>query len=201
MILKIALGLVVLVAAVLGFAATRPDTLRVERTARIQAPPAAVYPHLVDLRGWTSWSPYEKLDPGMRRTFGGSPQGEGATYAWSGNAKAGAGVMRITEARTDARVVLALDFEKPFKASNTAKFTLAPDGDGTRVTWAMHGPMHFASKVMCLFLDMDSLLGKDFEAGLAALKEKAEDAAREKAAAAPSADPAPQAARALAAGR
>ncbi len=173
MLKKIAAAGVVLVAAVLAFAATRPDAFRVERTATIQAPPEAVYALIHDFRRWNEWSPFEKLDPRMERTFGGAAAGRGATYAWSGNGQAGAGRMEIVGASPE-RVTVRMDFRKPMRITNTAEFILEPAAGGTRVTWAMHGPSPFLSKVIGVFVDMDRMLGREFEAGLASLGAEAE---------------------------
>ncbi|MEP9317942.1 SRPBCC family protein [Pseudomonas sp. LABIM340] len=170
------IGLVVVVAVVvvLVLAANRPGTFRVERTARIQAPPERVQGYIEDFHLWAQWSPFEKLDPAMQRSFSGADKGRGAVYAWEGNGKAGAGRMEILESAPGSRVTIALDFLKPFKASNTAEFTLVPRDGGTEVTWAMFGPVPFVAKIMHLFFDVDSMVGKDFEAGLANLKTLAE---------------------------
>jgi len=150
-------------------AAAKPDTFRIERSLTIEAPPVRIAGYLIDFHRWRDWSPWEKLDPDMQRTYGGPESGEGAIYAWSGNGKAGAGHMRVTHAEPQ-RVVIALDFEKPFRASNTAEFTLQPAGGDTLVTWSMTGPQPFMSKLMHTVIDMDALVGRDFEAGLHNLK-------------------------------
>jgi hypothetical protein len=169
-----AIAVAVVIAALLAIAATRPDTFRVQRTALIQALPEEIFAEIQDFRRWTAWSPFEKMDPAMKRTHGGAASGQGATYAWEGNAKAGAGRMVIVQAPAPRRVEIEIDFLKPFKAHNTAEFTLEPRGDGTQVTWSMHGPSPFVSKVIGLFVDMDRMIGKDFETGLANLKAIAE---------------------------
>ena len=174
MLKKIALGVVVLIAALLIFAATRPDTFRVERTASINAPAATIFPLINDFRNWDSWSPWEKLDPNMTRTFSGSPRGEGAVYAWDGNSDAGAGRMEIVESIPPSKVTIQLDFTAPFESSNVTEFTLTPSGDSTTVTWAMHGNNEFIGKLMGIFMNMDSLIGGDFEKGLAAMATAAE---------------------------
>lgn len=170
----IALVMALAVAVVLVLAANRPGTFRVERTARIQAPPEKVQGYIEDFHLWAQWSPFEKLDPQMQRSFSGTDKGRGAVYAWEGNGKAGAGRMEILEIDPGSRVTIALDFRKPFKASNTAEFTLVPRDGGTEVTWAMFGPVPFVAKIMHLFFDVDRMVGKDFEAGLANLKALAE---------------------------
>lgn len=162
------------VVGVLGYAATKPDTFRIERSATIQAPPERIYAFVDDFRAWEAWSPYEKMDPAMKRTYSGAAHGQGARYAWEGNEHAGAGNMAITEAVPGEQIAIRLNFTKPFEASNTAEFTFKPEGGATKVTWAMHGPMPYISKVMDVLLGMDAMIGKDFEAGLASLKALAE---------------------------
>lgn len=169
MIKKTLLGLAVLLAGVLAFAATRPDTFRVERSALVQAPPEAVYAQVSDFHRWSAWSPWEKLDPDMKRTHSGAPAGVGAEYAWTGNSDVGTGRMEILEAEPASRVAIQLDFIDPWEASNLTEFTLSPEGDATRVTWAMTGENSYMGKVMSLFMDMDELIGADFEKGLAGL--------------------------------
>lgn len=170
------IGLVLagLVAAVLGLAATRPDAFRMQRTTRINAPPDRIFPHIADFRKWVEWSPFEKYDPALRRTHSGAASGTGAVYEWEGNSKAGKGRMEITEASAPRKIIIKLDFMKPFEAHNTAEFTLEPKGDATDVTWAMFGPSPFVTKVMGVFMSMDDMVGKDFEKGLASLKAIAE---------------------------
>jgi hypothetical protein len=163
----------VLLAGFLGFAATRPDTFRVQRSASIKAPPQKIVALIDDFHNWTSWSPWEKLDPGLKRTYGGAASGRGAVYEWEGNRKAGQGRMEVMET-SPSGVIIKLDFLKPFEAHNTAEFALQPGGDSTSVTWAMYGPNAYLSKVMSLIFNMDKMIGKDFEAGLANLKTVAE---------------------------
>jgi hypothetical protein len=174
MLKKIAIALAVVIVAILAYAATRPDTFRIQRTATIQAPAEKIYPHIEDFRQWTAWSPFETLDPNMKRTYGGAPKGEGATYAWEGNADAGSGRMQIREAKPSSLVLIDLEFTAPFAAQNVAEFTLAPAGDATNVTWAMSGPSPFLSKVIGVFMNMDAMIGGAFETGLANLKRVAE---------------------------
>ena len=170
LLLIVAIVVVVVIAAVLAYAATRPGTLRVERQARIQAPAAAIFPLINDFHRWAEWSPYEKIDPTMQRTFEGAPAGKGAVYQWSGDGKAGAGRMEIAEASPPSQVRIRLDFSRPMRASNIAEFTLEPDGDATRVRWSMEGPTPFIGKLFGIFVDMDNLIGRDFATGLANLK-------------------------------
>ena len=169
----VAIAVAVVIVAILAVAATRPDTFRVERTATLQAPPEKIEPLIDDFHRWAEWSPYEKLDPAMKKTYGGAPSGKGATYEWAGNGKAGQGRMEILDSSPD-KVAIQLDFLKPFESRNLAEFTLVPQGGATRVTWAMSGPMPFISKVMCLFVSMDKMVGDDFATGLANLKALAE---------------------------
>ncbi len=159
---------------ILVYASTKPDTFRVQRSATIKAPPDKLFPLINDFRTWTAWSPYEKKDPAMKRTFGATTSGKGAVYAWDGNKEIGQGSMEILESSAPSEVRVKLDFVKPFEAHNVVDFTLKPEGDATRVTWAMHGPAPFTSKLMQVFLDMDRMVGTDFEAGLANLKALAE---------------------------
>lgn len=165
------IGLILLLAiiAIVVIAAMQPDTFRLERTIAIKAPPEKILAQVADFRAWGAWSPWEKKDPGMKRTFGGPERGKGATYAWEGNKDVGSGRMEILDAQPQ-KVAIKLEFLKPFEATNTAEFTLTPQGDTTTVTWAMFGPSNFIQKMMCLFMSMDKLVGPDFEAGLASLK-------------------------------
>lgn len=170
MLKTIALAVVAAIAALLIFAATRPDTFRVERTARIQAPAEKIFPLIDDFHRWGTWSPYEKLDPEMKRTFGGSASGKGATYAWDSKGKAGAGRMEIVESSPSSKIAINLDFTSPMEGHNLAEFTLQPQGDATQVTWSMSGKSPYVAKLMGIFFNMDQMIGKDFEAGLANLK-------------------------------
>jgi uncharacterized protein YndB with AHSA1/START domain len=170
----ISIVIAVALLAVLAFAATRPDTFEVQRQTLIKAPPDKIAAYLNDFRQWAQWSPYEKLDPAMKRTFSGAASGKGAVYTWDGNGKAGAGRMEILDAPLPAKVRIKLDFIKPFEGHNTAEFTLQAQGDVTQVTWAMSGPAPYISKLMGLFFNMDKLIGTDFEAGLDNLKNVAE---------------------------
>ncbi|KQY98895.1 polyketide cyclase [Caulobacter sp. Root1455] len=170
----IAIVVAVAIVALLGYAATKPNHFRVARSTVIKAPPEKIYALIDDFHKWGAWSPYEKLDPAMTRTYGGPASGLGSTYAWSGNGKAGAGRMEIIEAAAPSKLVTSLDFTKPFEVHNKAIFTLVPEGEATRVTWAMEGPSPFLFKVMDVIFNMDRMAGKDFETGLASLKAEAE---------------------------
>lgn len=173
MLRYILLGIGTIVAGILAFAATRPETFRVERSIQIAASPDAIYPLLADFRQWTRWSPWEKLDPDMQRTFSGPPNGEGSIYEWHGNKKAGAGRMEIVEAVPGERVVIALSFIRPFESHNTTEFSLDND-DSTTLTWTMHGPAGYMTRLMTVFTSMDRLIGPDFDKGLESLKAEAE---------------------------
>ncbi len=170
----IAIIVVILIAAVLIYAATKPNTFRVERSISIKASPEKIFAIIDDFHLWGAWSPWEKIDPTMKRTFSGAANGKGAVYAWEGNNKVGTGRMEIMESSLPSKIIIKLDFLKPFEAHNTAEFTLEPQGDSTKLTWAMYGPSPYISKVMTVFCSMDNMVGKDFEAGLANLKALAE---------------------------
>lgn len=162
--------IVVAVAAVMIYAATKPDAFRVERSATINAPADKIFPLVNDLRRWTSWSPYESRDPEMKRSYSGPESGKGAAYEWDGNNNVGKGRMEIVEALPPGRVLIQLDFIKPFEGHNLALLTMEPKGDQTIVTWAMYGPSPYMSKLIGTFMDMDEMIGRDFAAGLANLK-------------------------------
>jgi hypothetical protein len=173
-VLKIVgLAVLVLVTVILVLPAFRPDTFRVQRGTVVKAPPERIVAELADFHGWSAWSPWEKMDPAMKRNYGGAAKGKGATYAWESD-KVGHGGMAITDV-TPSRVALDLDFVKPFEAHNKVDFTLAPAGkteagDATEVTWAMSGPVPYFFRLVHLFMNMDQMVGKDFETGLANLK-------------------------------
>ncbi|MDB6160700.1 MAG: hypothetical protein JWO04_4406 [Gammaproteobacteria bacterium] len=175
MIKIIVVAVIVVIAAILVLAATRPDTFRVERSAQISAPPDKILLLVNDFHQWGAWSPYEKLDPTMKRTYAGAGAGKGAVYEWEGNGKAGQGRMEIIDA-APTKTAIQLDFIKPFRAHNIAAFTARQQGDATRVTWSMEGPAPFVHKLVGLFLNMDKMIGADFETGLGNLKALAEKA-------------------------
>ena len=161
------------VAIVLIYAATRPDTFQVERSIAIDASPETIYPHIADFRLWQAWTPYDK-DPAMKLTYGGADSGKGATYAWQGNKEVGKGDIAITDAAPPGKVEMELHMIEPFEGRNHVVFTLAPQRDATRVTWAIDGKNNFMSKLVCLFMDMNKMIGSDFEKGLGRLKAVAE---------------------------
>jgi uncharacterized protein YndB with AHSA1/START domain len=174
MFVVIAIAVGVLLAALLGYAATRPDTFRVQRSQSMQTPPDRIFELIDDFHKWASWSPYEKLDPAMKKTFSGARSGKGAVYMWAGNSKAGEGRMEILDTVPASKTTIKLDFLKPFEGHNTAEFTLDARGGATEVTWAMYGPQPYMFKLMSVFFSMDKMVGKAFSAGLVNLKAIAE---------------------------
>ena len=174
MIKKIALVIVVLIAAVLVYAATRPDVLHIQRAASIKAPPEKIFPLIIDFHEWGRWSPYEKIDPAMKRTYSGAAEGKGAVYEWVGNNEVGSGRMEITDTSQPSRVTIQLDFTAPLEGHNVAEFVLASQGDTTNVTWTMDGPTPYIGKVIGVFMNMDTMVGGAFDEGLANLKAIAE---------------------------
>ena len=179
--LTILLILAVLLVALLALARTRPDTFRMERAIKIDAPIVQVAEQIDDFHRWSTWSPWEHIDPTMTRRFSGADAGVGAVYEWDSKGKAGAGRMEITEMRAGperALIAIRLEFFKPWKATNAAEFVMTPTKTGTDLNWAMTGPNPFMSKLMGVFVNFDKMVGKDFEAGLVALKRNAEQAPR-----------------------
>jgi len=157
-------------------ARTKGDTFRVERSTTIDAPAERIFEWLNDFRRWTEWSPWEDVDPDLRRSYDGPQTGVGSGYAWQGNRKAGSGRMEITGADHPRGIDLRIDFLKPFRSTNQVHFELAPTAaEGpTRVTWSMTGPKTLGTKLMGLFSSMDKMIGPDFEKGLGRLKAVAE---------------------------
>jgi uncharacterized protein YndB with AHSA1/START domain len=170
----IAVVLAIVIAIVLILAATKPNTFSVQRATTVRAPPERIFPLINDFHQWGSWSPYENKDPAMKRSFSGAADGKGAVYGWEGNKNVGSGRMEIMDTSKPSKIVIKLDFFTPFEGHNTAEFTMLPQGDATslitNVTWLMHGPAPFMSKVMQVFINLDNMIGKDFEIGLANLK-------------------------------
>jgi hypothetical protein len=187
MVKKIGLGLVAVVALFLVVVATRPAEFSVSRSTQMNAPADVVYAHVADFHEWANWSPWEKLDPGMKKTYSGAPSGVGAKYEWAGNDEVGSGAMTIADARPNELIGITLEFKEPFPATNRTEFTFAPAASGTTVTWTMSGKNDFMGKAFSLFMNMDKMVGGDFEKGLGELKARSEDkakkAAEEKAAA------------------
>jgi uncharacterized protein YndB with AHSA1/START domain len=174
MLKTILIVVVVLIAGVLIYAATRPDTFRVERSASIKAPPEKIFPLIDDLHRMQAWSAWEKVDPGMKRAHSGAASGKGAVYEWEGNKEVGQGRMEITESSPPSRIAIKMNFIKPFAAQNTLEFTLKSEGGSTRVTQAIFGSSPYLSKLFGLFCNMDKMIGEKFEQSLAALKTAAE---------------------------
>jgi hypothetical protein len=174
----IAAAIVLAVAIVLILAVRKPDTFRVQRVATIKAPADGIFSLINDFHRWKSWSPWENRDPALKRSFSGADSGKGAVYAWDGNKNVGSGRMEILDTSVPSKIVIKLDFFKPFEGHNTAEFTMLPQGDatntGTTVTWAMYGPAPFMSKLMQVFMNIDTMIGKDFETGLANLRKLTE---------------------------
>ena len=170
----IAVVLAAAIAVVLFLAATKPDSFSVERATSVTAPPDKIFPLIDDFHQWGSWSPYENKDPAMQRSYSGAASGKGAVYGWDGNSNIGSGRMEILDSSAPAKIVIKLDFFKPFEGHNTAEFTILPQGDATHVNWRMHGPASFISKLMQVFMNLDHMIGKDFEVGLVNLKQLAE---------------------------
>jgi uncharacterized protein YndB with AHSA1/START domain len=174
MLKTILLIVVAAIAALLIYAATKPDNFRLQRSTTIAAPPEKVFALINDLRQFNTWNPFAKMEPTAVLTYDATSAGVGGAYNWKGD-KTGEGRMQITESVPAQRVSAKLDFSKPFEAHNLVDFTVQPQGDkGSTVTWAMHGPMPYVNRVMTVFFDMDKTVGKDFEAGLANLKALAE---------------------------
>lgn len=166
----IVVAVALLVGAFAVFVALQPSDFRIERSAAIAAPPAAVFAQVNDFRRWQAWSPWEKLDPALKRSYEGADAGQGAQYAWQGNKDVGEGRMTILESRPGERVRIRLEFFKPFAATNTAEFSFKPSAGGTSVTWAMEGKNNFVARAICVFMDMDKMVGGQFEQGLSQLK-------------------------------
>lgn len=172
--MEIAIGIVIVLAVLLaGFlvmVALRPAEFQISRSATMNATPASVFPHVNDFHRWEAWSPWAKMDPHMKTTFEGPASGQGAKYSWVGNKKVGEGKMTVIQSEPPGLVRIKLEFLKPMRATNTANFTFQPESQGTKVTWTMSGTNGFMGKMFFLFMDMEKLIGPDFEKGLAALK-------------------------------
>ena len=174
MIKKIFIALAAIVALFIIIVVLQPADFRVTRSTTIAAPAQIVFAQVYDFHKWEAWSPWAKLDPSMKTTHSGAPAGVGAVYAWSGNDKVGEGRMTLSETRPNELIVINLEFIKPFAANNTTEFVFKPEADKTQVTWNMSGKHNFISKAFSLFMNMDKMVGGDFEKGLAQLKSVAE---------------------------
>jgi uncharacterized protein YndB with AHSA1/START domain len=163
MLIKIIIAIVVVVAVILIYASTKPDTFRVERSATFKATPEKVFAQINDFHNWPAWSTWERMDPNMQKTHSGAASGVGAKYAWQGNNKVGQGDMEITETIPNSKVMVNLNFLKPMEAHNIGEFTITPEGEGARLNWAMYGPAPFMTKLFGVFVNMDKMIGKDFE--------------------------------------
>ena len=179
MIKKVLLVLAAIVVLLVVVASLQPSTYRVARIASISAPPDVIFAQVNDLHRWEAWSPWEKLDPAMKRTYEGAPAGKGAVYAWTGNSQVGEGRMTVTESRPNELIRFKLDFLKPFASTCTAEFTFKPEGNQTAVTWSMAGEKNLMCKAVGLFMSMDKMLGSEFEKGLSNLKSVTETATKQ----------------------
>lgn len=171
---RLAIALALLVAAFAVVAWLQPDDYRLTRSTVIWAPAAKIFPHVNDLRQWEDWSPWAKLDPNAKVTFAGPQSGPGASFQWDGSSKVGAGTMTITESKPNERVATRSDFVRPLKGTSNSEFVFSQTGERTNVIWTMSGTHNFISKAMCLVMSMETMLGPDFERGLAQLKQVAE---------------------------
>ena len=181
MLKKIGLGVLVVIAVLVVVIATRPAAFSIERNATIAASPEVVFSFLDDFHQWSKWSPWDKRDPNMRRTYEGAPSGVGAMYSWEGNSQVGEGRMTLTESQPNERVRIKLDFIKPFTATNEVDLTIKPAAGAVVVAWVMRGNNNFMAKAFSMVMDMDKMVGKDFEAGLGQLKQASEEEARRRA--------------------
>ena len=169
MAIWIGVAVVVLIIAAVAFIATRPTDFRVQRSAHVSAPPPVVFSIINDLHQWGRWSPYDKRDPNMKKAFDGPAEGPGSVYTWNGNNEVGEGRLTIQESKPGELVRMKLEFSRPFKATNEVNFKLVPSEGGTRISWIMDGKHNFMMKAMSLFMNMDKMIGTDFEQGLANL--------------------------------
>ena len=179
MLKKILIALAAIVVVFIAVVAMQPSDFRVARTATISAPAPAVFAQVNDFHNWEEWSPWAKLDPAAKNSFEGPSAGSGAIFRWAGNKEVGEGSMTITESRPSDLIRIKLEFLKPFQATNTAEFTFKPEGNQTAVTWSMAGKNNFISKAICLFMNMDKMVGGKFEEGLASLKSVVEAGTKE----------------------
>ena len=178
MLTKVLVALAVVVVVLVIIVALQPSKFRVARSTTISAPAPAVFAQVNDFHKWEAWNPWGKVDPAMKQTYEGAPAGTGAIYTWVGNKEVGEGRMTITESRPSDLVRVKLEFMKPFAATNTAEFSFNPEGNQTEVTWSMTGENNFVAKAVHLFMNMDKMIGDQFEKGLADMKAAVEAAAR-----------------------
>jgi hypothetical protein len=176
MLKKILIGLAVVVIVFLIVIALQPSEYRVTRSVTIAASPEAVFPHVNELKKWAAWNPWEKIDPNMKLAYEGPEAGVGASYSWVGNNEVGEGKMSITDSRPNESVKFKLEFFKPMAGTSDAEFTFKRQGDQTEVIWAMSGKNNFIGKAFCLFMNMDKMIGGQFEKGLAQMKSVVEQA-------------------------
>ncbi len=176
--INILIVLAVIIVLFLGIVAIQPSDFRIARSANIAAPPDVVFAQVNDFHNWEAWSPWAKLDPAVKNTFEGSSSGTGAKFSWAGNDKVGEGRMTITESHPSDLIRIKLEFLKPWEATSTTEFTFKPEGDQTKATWTMFGERSFMEKAVCLFMNMDKMLGGEFDKGLAQIKAIAESAAK-----------------------
>jgi len=170
MFVKILIGIAILLLLFVIVVATRPAEYQVSRSAQISAPPSAVFAEVNDFHRWTAWNPWGKLDPAMKQSYGGAASGVGASYSWAGNHQVGEGRMTIIESRPDERVKIQMEFLKPFAGNSVAEFNFKPAGEQTLLTWSMSGKNNFMAKAIGLFMNMDRMIGGQFEKGLADMK-------------------------------
>lgn len=175
-IVRILLGLAALIVVFLIVVALQPASYKITRSAAIAAPAATVFAQVNDFHKWEAWSPWAKLDPSAKNTFEGAPAGTGAIFKWEGNDKVGEGQMTLTDSKPPEQILIKLEFIKPFPSACLTEFLFKPDGEKTTVTWTMSGEKGFVSKAFCMFMDMDKMVGGDFEKGLVSLKSVSEAA-------------------------
>src|SRR5215471_13225290 len=179
MLRKVLAALLVIVVVLVFVIAMQPSEFHVARATTIAAPAPVVFAQVNDFHKWEAWNPWGKLDPAAKQTYGGAPAGTGAVYSWSGNSQVGEGRMTVVESRPSDLIRIKLEFFKPMAGVSTAEFTFKPEGDQTAVTWAMTGTNNFVGKVMCLVVNMDRMIGGQFEKGLADMKAVAEAVAKQ----------------------
>lgn len=178
---KILIGLGVVLLGLVAVIALQPSHFKIERSTTINAAPEFAFNVVNDFKQWSEWSPWEKLDPSQKRTFSGAPTGQGSVYEWNGNDKVGSGRMTITKSNPTELIEIKLEFLKPMEQTNITRVSFAPEGANTKVTWSMEGDNGFVGKAFCLVMNMEKMVGPDFERGLASMKEVAEKRAKAKA--------------------